>query len=177
MKTSDCILKIGLLLLLFSLGACGGTQKSVDSDMGSINVYNAEETAEREAKAAENSAVASIAVETQNLSLADMLRRVAGVQVSGSGESASVMVRGGGSMSGSNSPLFVIDNNPIGNSYTQVAGLIEPNDIDKISVLKDASATSRYGMRGSAGVIIIKTKAAAAARAARKAAKKKKKKG
>ena len=96
--------------------------------------------------------------------------RVAGLRiatVSGSPGSASqIRIRGEGSISGNNSPLFVIDGVPISNGtvgYGATAGIgilsmINPNDIESISVLKDASSTSIYGNRGSNGVIVITTK-------------------
>lgn len=64
-----------------------------------------------------------------------------------------INIRGFNSINASNNPLFVIDG-VIGADY----GAINPNDIDKIDVLKDASASAIYGARGSGGVIIITTK-------------------
>jgi len=64
-----------------------------------------------------------------------------------------INIRGFNSINASNNPLFVIDG-VIGADYTA----INPNDIDKIDVLKDASASAIYGARGSGGVIIITTK-------------------
>jgi len=64
-----------------------------------------------------------------------------------------INIRGFNSINASNNPLFVIDG-VIGADYTT----INPNDIDKIDVLKDASASAIYGARGSGGVIIITTK-------------------
>ena len=96
--------------------------------------------------------------------------RVAGLRIatiSGSPGSASqIRIRGEGSISGNNSPLFVIDGVPISNGtigYGATAGIgilsmINPNDIESITVLKDASSTSVYGNRGSNGVIVITTK-------------------
>ena len=96
--------------------------------------------------------------------------RVAGLRIatiSGSPGSASqIRIRGEGSISGNNSPLFVIDGVPITNGtigYGATAGIgilsmINPNDIESITVLKDASSTSVYGNRGSNGVIVITTK-------------------
>jgi TonB-linked SusC/RagA family outer membrane protein len=64
-----------------------------------------------------------------------------------------INIRGFNSINASNNPLFVIDG-VIGADYSA----INPNDIDKIDVLKDASASAIYGARGSGGVIIITTK-------------------
>jgi TonB-linked SusC/RagA family outer membrane protein len=64
-----------------------------------------------------------------------------------------INIRGFNSINASNNPLFVIDG-VIGADYSA----INPNDIDKIDVLKDASSSAIYGARGSGGVIIITTK-------------------
>ncbi|TCO09692.1 SusC/RagA family TonB-linked outer membrane protein [Natronoflexus pectinivorans] len=92
--------------------------------------------------------------------------RIPGVMVTqGSGAPGSgstIRIRGGSSLSASNDPLIVIDGFPVDNSG--VEGLanplstINPNDIESMTVLKDASATAIYGSRASNGVIIITTK-------------------
>ena len=85
--------------------------------------------------------------------------RVPGLSVSSSsgqpGQSASVIVRGVGSINGSTSPLYVMDGVPIESGYFQT---INPEDIESMNVLKDASAKALYGSRGSNGVILITTK-------------------
>ena len=87
--------------------------------------------------------------------------RVAGVQVSsGNGEPGSglnIVIRGGNTINGDNSPLYVMDGFIIDNFNP---GLIDPSDIETMTVLKDASATAIYGVRGANGVIIITTKRA-----------------
>lgn len=92
--------------------------------------------------------------------------RSAGVDVvtnSGApGAGATIRIRGGSSLSASNDPLFVVDGIPLDDSG--IAGMrnplntINPNDIENITILKDASATAIYGSRASNGVIIITTK-------------------
>ncbi|MEJ7738342.1 MAG: TonB-dependent receptor [Chitinophagaceae bacterium] len=86
-----------------------------------------------------------------------LLGKVAGVQVKPvSGEPGSapqVRVRGIGSISAGSTPLYVVDGYPMTSIET-----INPNDIESIDVLKDASATAIYGSRGSNGVIIVNTK-------------------
>jgi len=81
-----------------------------------------------------------------------------GIQVTnGSGEpgsGASIQIRGRGSISGSTSPLIVLDGAPYDGDITS----INPSDIENINILKDAMATSLYGARGANGVIIINTK-------------------
>jgi len=101
--------------------------------------------------------------------------QAAGVQVVGSsgllGGAPAVRIRGAASISGGGSPLYVVDGVPLndganGAFSTQQGGgaplnpLIDlnPNDIESMSVLKDAAAVSIYGSRGANGVILIKTK-------------------
>ncbi|MBN7813483.1 TonB-dependent receptor [Algoriphagus sp. H41] len=91
--------------------------------------------------------------------------RLAGVvvtQATGApGGGASVRIRGAGSLSAGNEPLYVVDGFPVTNDFDQrnnPLNTINPNDIDNIQVLKDASATAIYGSRGSNGVILITTK-------------------
>lgn len=71
------------------------------------------------------------------------------------GQSASVVIRGIGSVNGSSTPLFVLDGVPIEAGYFQT---INPEDIESATVLKDASAKALYGSRGSNGVIVLTTK-------------------
>lgn len=108
--------------------------------------------------------------------------RVAGLQtVQNNGEPGSgvqIRIRGGTSISASNEPLYVVDGVPLQNEGASpgASGIadirpqlarnplnsINPNDIESITVLKDASATAIYGSRGANGVILIETKRAAA---------------
>ena len=80
--------------------------------------------------------------------------RVAGVQVTGSPPNMSVIIRGVSSISGSNTPLFVLDGIPVDAS---IVNSIAPQDVESLEVLKGASA-SIYGSRGGNGVIAIFTK-------------------
>ncbi|MEL6195174.1 MAG: SusC/RagA family TonB-linked outer membrane protein, partial [Bacteroidota bacterium] len=78
------------------------------------------------------------------------------------GGGASIRIRGESSLSASNDPLIVIDGVPLDNS--EISGsrnplnIINPNDIESFTVLKDASASAIYGNRASGGVILITTK-------------------
>ncbi|HHU27404.1 MAG TPA: TonB-dependent receptor [Bacteroidales bacterium] len=91
--------------------------------------------------------------------------RIAGVQVSskdgGLGDNFSITIRGAGSLTQSTEPLYVVDGFPLESSNL---GALNPNDIESIDVLKDASATAIYGSRGANGVVIISTKKGAAGR-------------
>jgi len=91
--------------------------------------------------------------------------RVAGVTVNTSGAPGSgstIRIRGGSSLNASNDPLIVLDGLPLDNNTnigsTSLLAAINPNDIESMTVLKDASATAIYGSRASNGVIIINTK-------------------
>ena len=85
--------------------------------------------------------------------------RIAGVRVSssdgGPGDNFSIVIRGAGSLTGSTAPLYVIDGFP---SESSGLGTLNPNDIESIDILKDASATAIYGARGANGVVIVTTK-------------------
>ncbi|HEY0676691.1 MAG TPA: TonB-dependent receptor [Chitinophagaceae bacterium] len=84
--------------------------------------------------------------------------RLAGVQITGSEGSPNaevlIRVRGGGSITQDNSPLYIIDGIQVENGLSTLS----PQDIESIDVLKDASATAIYGARGANGVVIITTK-------------------
>lgn len=93
--------------------------------------------------------------------------KISGVQITNSGGSptagATIRIRGGASLNASNDPLIVIDGVPmeIGQGITgsgNPLSLINPNDIETMTVLKDASSTAIYGSRASNGVILITTK-------------------
>jgi TonB-linked SusC/RagA family outer membrane protein len=102
--------------------------------------------------------------------------KVAGANISNSnslGGSSRIVLRGASSITGDNQPLFVIDGVPLDNSnftssgqtsggggfdFGNAASVIDPNNIQSVSVLKSASATALYGSRGANGVIQITTK-------------------
>lgn len=92
--------------------------------------------------------------------------KIAGVQITSNGGApgagGTIRIRGGSSLNASNDPLIVIDGVPLDNSgisgSPNALNLINPNDIETVTVLKDASATSIYGSRASNGVLIITTK-------------------
>jgi len=116
----------------------------------------------------------------QNVPLTDVNQmiqgRVAGVfSSSGSGQPGSVQsirIRGQGSLSAGQTPLYVIDGIPVSNGDLSQSGVgtgtpangqdvlanINPNDIESVNILKDAAATSLYGSRGANGVVLITTK-------------------
>lgn len=99
-------------------------------------------------------------------------------QVSGEpGAGIQINIRGSNSVRGNNNPLFVVDGVPLFGQNTAASGdtgqggsevgnplnFLNPNDIESMSILKDASATAIYGSRGANGVVIITTKSGKAA--------------
>ncbi len=99
--------------------------------------------------------------------------RVAGLQITAAsgqaGSATSIRIRGNGSMNASNEPLYVIDGVPVTSgsvgqlgdyilTSNNIMSSLNPSDIESISVLKDAAASSLYGSRAANGVILITTK-------------------
>ncbi len=92
--------------------------------------------------------------------------KIAGVNVTSDGGtpggSSTIRIRGGSSLNASNDPLIVIDGLALDRQGVKgspnALSMVNPNDIESFTVLKDASATAIYGSRGSNGVIIITTK-------------------
>lgn len=95
-----------------------------------------------------------------------MVGKSAGVVITSSGgapgSGSTIRIRGGSSLNASNDPLLIIDGVPIDNNNvsgsSNLLSVINPNDIETFTVLKDASATAIYGSRASNGVILITTK-------------------
>lgn len=118
-----------------------GTQKKSDLT-GSIGSVKGTELMERPAINVEQS----------------LAGKIAGVNVSTNsgrpGGRTSISIRGFSSINASNTPLYVVD----GIIWTDGITTLNPNDVESIDVLKDASATAIYGTRGSNGVIIVTTK-------------------
>ncbi|MDE6125862.1 MAG: TonB-dependent receptor, partial [Muribaculaceae bacterium] len=85
--------------------------------------------------------------------------RVAGVQSTSSdgqpGSDLNIVIRGNNSVTQSNAPLYVIDGFPM---ETSLGNVLNPEEIESMEILKDASATAIYGARGANGVILITTK-------------------
>ena len=120
-----------------------GTGKKIGSVVGSVTKVNSEKLASKPV------ANAMDALQGQ----------VAGMQVYTSsgepGSSSSSYIRGVGSLTADNEPLYVLDGAPVSSS---VMVMMNPNDFESVTVLKDASATSIYGSRAANGVVYITTK-------------------
>ncbi len=84
--------------------------------------------------------------------------RAAGVNITSNtgmpGEGVSVRIRGVGSINSSNEPLYIVDGVPTANALN----VLHPNDIESVSILKDASSTAIYGSRANNGVVLITTR-------------------
>jgi len=128
-------------MLLFVVFACSSS-KSASSDTKSSSSGNGEPQQEM----------------NTSIDLADHLKKVPGVTVTGSGSSAKVSIRGMSSSTGESEPLFVINGTPINGGLAAANALVIVNDIQSIKVLKTPSETSFYGLRGSSGVIVIQLK-------------------
>jgi TonB-linked SusC/RagA family outer membrane protein len=123
-------------------------RKDVTGAVGSVKMSNIQE----------------IKAASIDLKLAGQLAGVTVNQVTGTpGGGVSINVRGAGSIGAGDDPLYVIDGFPVSpgfDQYSNPLSTINPDDIESISVLKDAASTAIYGSRGSNGVILITTKRA-----------------
>lgn len=97
-------------------------------------------------------------VDNPSLTLKDYFRRMSGVRVNDSGGEVRVMVRGTSTLSGDNSPLFIVDGSRIGKSYSAVENAVDIKDIQYIRVLRSSEAMTSYGMEAANGAIVIETK-------------------
>lgn len=128
-----------------------GTQRRRDLT-GSVASVSAEDL--------EEIAVESMDQALQGLTAGALVKNTSGAP----GGGISVRIRGMGSVTSGNEPLFVIDGVPVVNDLGGVPGTanplatLSPSNIQSIQVLKDASATAIYGSRGSNGVVLIETK-------------------
>ena len=92
-----------------------------------------------------------------NISLNNMLMRLPGVRVQGSGQYARITVSGSASFMAATNPLYVLNGNIVGTDYSVIYSTVNPNDITSLSVLKGSDAAV-YGTRGANGVILIRTR-------------------
>ncbi|MGJ5640545.1 SusC/RagA family TonB-linked outer membrane protein [Formosa sp. S-31] len=118
-----------------------GTQKKSDVT-GAISSVSSEE----------------LVIQPTSNALQGVQGKAAGVDIGSNtrpGEVGSIRIRGNRSISGGNGPLYVVDGVPL---QTGGIEMLNPNDIQSVEVLKDASATAIYGSRGANGVILVTTK-------------------
>ncbi len=152
-------------------------QKTEDRTIGSADVVNVQmeqdaealeevvvqgyRTATKERSSIASSQVSSTTITNRpNANLVQTLSgQVAGLNITASsgqpGAAPSVTLRGVGSLNGNTDPLYIIDDIPVdANAFRS----LNPNDIESVSVLKDAGATAIYGNRGANGVVVVKTR-------------------
>lgn len=114
-----------------------------------------------------NKGAAPLNRDTGEMSLADnqvnpennlesYLNRTAGVRVLGSGQNATVQIRGVNSYGSNTQPLFLVNGTDVGQNYSNAATLVRGMKIKSVRVLKGSDATF-YGIRGAGGVVVIKT--------------------
>ena len=155
-----------ILTLRFLLAAgCGGTKNLTADESGNRDYNDGFMTSEThgaqhlEMKDAEAMSYRSFEDYVQS--------RVGGVEIDGNGN---LVIRGMGTFNGNSKPLILMDGSEIDNMND-----INPNDIYSVDVLKDASSTASYGMRGANGVILVTSKAAQHAKEVEREAKKREK--
>lgn len=149
-----------------------------DAEMLEETIVVAYGTVRREANTGSVSSLKSDALASAPVSSVDKLLtgKMAGVQVTGNsgqpGASTQIRIRGISSINAGNDPLWVIDGIPVqtgDQSYftntSNAMSAINPNDIESITVLKDAAAASIYGSRAANGVVLVTTKSGRAGKA------------
>ncbi len=98
-----------------------------------------------------------ITIHNPNLGLDEYVKRLSGVRVYGTGQSARIEMRGNSSFELSSSPLFVKDGVRVGRDFSQVYRMVSMNSVNSIRALNISRATTFYGHDGYAGVIEIDT--------------------
>lgn len=137
--------------------------EGVDTQLDDLVIDTYRETAKEKSSAATATVTSKTLEGRPNPSLIQNLQgQVAGLNIAtGSGQPGSddtmVILRGLGSINGAVEPLFIIDGIPASSARYRS---LNPNDVDNVTVLKDAGATAIYGNRGANGVIVITTKKA-----------------
>jgi len=97
-------------------------------------------------------------IENPDLTLKDYLRRISGIQITERGGDVRVTLRGATSITGDNSPLFVVDGSQVGTSYSAVENAVDIKDVASIRVLRSSEAMTMYGMTAANGAIVINTR-------------------
>lgn len=101
------------------------------------------------------------AYNTNYWTLEDFLRRASSVQLHGQGDNIRVTIRGNNSLGNpGNQPLYIVDGQKAGRDFAQVSSMFAEGDIISV-IVHPAGSSSRYGMEGNYGVIVIKSRLAA----------------
>jgi TonB-dependent SusC/RagA subfamily outer membrane receptor len=146
-----------VLISVFTLLSCSSNRNITQSDAGEPKIVDRgyDQVLEKDATK-KTGTVKPNENAPSNRTLADMIRSLPGVTVTGSDDNPRIIVGGMGSFS-NNEPLFVINGSAVGLNFAQIAASINPNEITSVSVLKGSDAAI-YGTRGANGVILIRTK-------------------
>jgi TonB-dependent SusC/RagA subfamily outer membrane receptor len=150
-----------LLTAALLLTGCAGTKPAASSaDQGDLEIVDDG----YQVKGAKHANQSNIMIEENkdrpsNLSLEMMLQQLPGVRLTGGrGAYSQFKVDGtSGSFMSDTSPLYVVNGMAIGTDFSTVHGMVNPNDVSSLTVLKGSDA-SIYGSRGANGVILIRTK-------------------
>jgi outer membrane cobalamin receptor len=135
MKSYTTLSIIFTVLFLLFMSSCATTERTSDADK-----------------------IEELLIENPDLELKDYLRRLSGVNVTERGGEVFVLLRGSSSISGDNSPLFVVDGTQVGTSYDSVSNAVDVKDIQSINVMRSSEAMTTFGMRASNGAILIYTR-------------------
>ena len=160
---------VGYVLVDEAIGGRGVINISLDPDSESLDesIIVAYGTAKKSSFTGSAGTVKSESLQKRTVSnvskaLEGMVAGITTTAGSGQpGEGASIQIRGTGSINASSSPLYVVDGIPFDGTLSS----INPNDIETMTVLKDASASALYGARAANGVIMITTKRGSEGRA------------
>jgi len=135
MKSYTTLSIIFTVLFLLFMSSCATTERTSDADK-----------------------IDELLIENPDLELKDYLRRLSGVNVTERGGEVRVMLRGATSLTGDNSPLFVVDGTQVGTTYDAVSNAVSVRDIQSINVMRSSEAMTTFGMRASNGAILIYTR-------------------
>ena len=135
MKSYTTLSIIITVLFFLFMSSCATTERTSDADK-----------------------IDELLIENPDLELKDYLRRLSGVNVTERGGEVLVVLRGASSITGDNSPLFVVDGTQVGNSYDAVSNAVSVRDIQSINVMRSSESMTTYGMRAANGAIIIHTR-------------------
>jgi len=145
------------MLFLFAiclLIACGTTKstttKSNDINQGYGSISNKKSTT-----AVSQTEVGDAA--SGDISWMQLFQKTSGLTVRGSGRNLSIQIRSKKSMTAGHEPLFIVDGQIRGNGFENIS-FIDPAEVRRISVLKDAASAAAYGSRGANGVILVTLK-------------------
>lgn len=154
MKKTIFIPMLFLFAVCLSIIACGTTKststKNNDINQGYGSISNKESTT-----AVSQTEVGDAA--SGDISWMQLFQKTSGVTVKGSGRNLSIQIRGKKSMTAGHEPLFIVDGQIRGNGFDRIS-FIDPSEVKRISVLKDAASASAYGSRGANGVILVTLK-------------------